>query len=147
MPEVPPTLRVTVMLVELLKEIEAEVISWLEVKVMLGRAEVLNSKPAGALSTSVTPEPALKSNLFRSSTIIEPSVVQAGEDALAALSAGMLVPPVAAVTVTAPNAWSAIKIVVETTKNQQSKTRPISGRTDRARSEFSSAFNSLLLSF
>ena len=144
MPEVPPTLRVTVMLVELLKEIEAEVMSWPDVKVMLGKAKVLNSKPAGALSTSVTPEPALKSNLFRSSMIIEPSVVQAGEDALAALSAGMLVPPMAAVTVTEPKAWPASRAVVATTKSQQSKTRPVLGRIICARSEFSLAFNSTL---
>ena len=144
MPEVPPTLRVIVMLLELLKEIEAEVMSLPEVKVMLGRAEVLNSKPAGALFTSVTPVPAPKTNLFRSSMIIEPRVVQAGEDALAALSARMLVPPVAAVTATEPKAWPASTNVVATIKRQQSKNRPVLGRIVRAGSEFSLAFNSPL---
>ena len=137
-------MRVIVTLLELLKEIEAEVISWPEVKLILGGAEVLNSKPAGTLSTNVTPEPALKSDLFRSSMIIEPSVVQAGENALAALSARMLVPPVAAVTVTEPKAWPASRAVVDATKRQRRNTCPVLGRRVCARSEFGLAFNSPL---
>ena len=118
---------VIVILLELLKEIEAEEMSWPEVKVMLGGAEVLNSKPAGALRTSVTPEPAERSDLFLSAMTIGPSVVQAGEDALAALSAEMLVPPVAAVRVTDPKRRPASRTVVASTKKQRSKARGVPG--------------------
>src|SRR5207244_98755 len=92
-----------------------------EANVTLGGAEVLNSNPAGALSTSVTPEPAPKSGLFLSAITIGPSVVQAGLVALAALSAEMLVPPVAAVMVTEPNASLASNNAAAATKGRQRK--------------------------
>ena len=96
--------RVTESVLGLLKEIEAKLMSCPEVNVILGGAEVLNSKPAGVLRIIMTPEPEAKSNLFPSRIMIGPSVVQAGEDALAALSASMFVPPVAAVIVAVPKA-------------------------------------------
>ena|SRR5437867_6562187 len=108
-PPVPPTLRVTTRVLELLNETEAEVISTPAVNVILGGAEVLNSNPAGALSTSVKPEPELISLLFPSRITIRPSVVHAGEMALAAVSARILVPPVALVIVTVPQARPAIR--------------------------------------
>src|SRR6266404_3317976 len=100
MPPVPPTLSVTVIVVELLIATEAAEMSTPDVKVMFGGAEVLNSKPAGALNMRVRFAPELKSDLFPSRTTIGPRAVQAGEIALAALSARMLVPPVALVIVT-----------------------------------------------
>src|SRR6266436_7565708 len=100
MPLVPPTVRVTVMLVVLLNATDAVEMSTPEVKVMFGRAEVSNSKPAGTFNTRVRFAPELKSNLLPSRMTIGPRTVQAGEVALAALSAGILVPPVAGVSVT-----------------------------------------------
>ena len=100
----PPTVSVTVIVVELLSATVAEEISTPEVKVMFGGAEVLNSKPVGALSTKVNPEPELKSILFLSAMAMGPSVVQAGEIALPALSAERLLPPEAGVIVTDANA-------------------------------------------
>ena len=79
----------------------AEVISWPEVKVMFGGADVLNSKPLGAFNTSV-PEP--MSLFMPSRIVIGPNTVHAGERALAALSAEMLVPFVAVVMVTVATA-------------------------------------------
>ena len=102
------------MVVESLKAIAAEEMSP-AVKVMFGVAAVLNSKPAGALSTSVIPVPALKSNLFPSLMTIEPRLVQAGADALAALSAEIFSPPVAGVIDAAANAELA-----ESKKNKSS---------------------------
>ena len=136
---------VIAIVLELLKEIDAEVMSCPEANVTLGGAEVLNSNPAGALSTSVTPEPAPKSGLFLSAITIDPSVVQAGLDALAELSAEMLVPPVAEVMVTAPKARPARRNVVAKTKRQQSKNPSVLGRIGCASSEFNAAFNLSLL--
>src|ERR1043166_9592744 len=82
----------------------AEEMSLPELKVMLGGAEVLNSKPAGAFRMSVSPEPEPISLLFPSLITIGPRVVQAGRVALAALSARILVPPVAGVSATVANA-------------------------------------------
>src|SRR5438045_6214420 len=90
--------------VVLLKLSEAAEMSAPEVKVMFGGAEVLNSNPAGALNISVTPEPVEMSDLLPSRMTMAPSDVQVGKIALAALSAEILAPPVAAVIVTAPNA-------------------------------------------
>src|SRR6266516_1281369 len=101
MPAVPPTVSVTVIVVELLIATDAEEMSTPEVKVMFGGAEVLNSKPTGAFNTKVTLAPELKSNLLPSLMTIGPKAVQAGDVALAALSARMAVPPVALVIVTA----------------------------------------------
>src|SRR6266702_2877666 len=101
MPPVPLTVSVTVIVVELLIATEAAEMSTPAVKVMFGGAEVLNSKPSGAFSTSVRFAPELKSNLLPSLMTIGPKAVQAGDVALAALSAGMLVPPAALVIVTA----------------------------------------------
>ena len=100
----PPTVSVSVMFVELLIATVAEEISTPEVKVIFGGAEVLNSNPAGALKTRVRFAPELKSNLLPSLMTIGPKAVQAGDVALAALSARMLAPPVAGVTVTAASA-------------------------------------------
>ena len=111
----------------------------------LGEAAVLNSKPAGALSTSVTPEPEPKSGLFLSAMIIGPSVVHAGEDALAALSDRILVPPVAAVMVTAPKAELVSWKAMPKTKRLQGKTLSVPGRIDCARSEFNADCASPLL--
>jgi hypothetical protein len=105
---------VTVIVVALLKESEADEISTPAVKVMFGGAEVLNSKPAGVFSTNETPEPELKSNLFPSRITMAPSDVQAGETAFAALSAEIPEPPVAAVIVTAAKARPARKTVSAT---------------------------------
>ena len=104
MPAVPPTVRVSVIVVELLIATEAEEMSTPEVKVMFGGAEILNSKPAGAFNTRVTLAPELKSNLLPSLMTMGPKAVQAGDVALAALSARMVAPPVAGVTVTAASA-------------------------------------------
>src|SRR5437588_5080199 len=71
------------------------------VKVTLGVAPVLNSKPDGAFKTSVTFVPALISGLPFSAMTIGPSVVQAGLGAVAAVSAEIAPPPVALVIVTA----------------------------------------------
>src|SRR5438105_576078 len=101
MPAVPPTVKVTVIVVELLIATEAEEMSTPEVKEMFGGAEVLNSKPAGAFNTRVTLAPELKSNLLPSLMTMGPKAVQAGDVALSALSARMLVPPIALVIVTA----------------------------------------------
>ena len=101
MPLVPPTVTVTVIVVELLIATDAAEMSTPEVKVMFGGAEVLNSKPAGALKTRVRLAPELKSNLLPSLMTMGPKAVQAGEVALAALSARILIPPVALVIVTA----------------------------------------------
>src|ERR1051325_6715782 len=98
-----PTVSVTARIVELLKAAEAEEISAPAVMATLGTAAVLNSNPAGALSTSFNPEPVEKSFLLPSVMTIGPSVVHAGEVALAALSAEMLVPLVAGVIVTNAN--------------------------------------------
>ena len=101
MPLVPPTVSVTVIVVELLTATEAAEISTPEVKVMFGSGtEVSNSKPPGTFNTRVRFAPELKSDLFPSRMTIGPRAVQAGEIALAALSARMLVPPVALVIVT-----------------------------------------------
>src|SRR5437660_7163083 len=105
MPAVPPTVSVTVIVVELLIATDAAEISTPEVKVMFGGGgEVLNSNPAGAFNTSVRFAPELKSNLLPSLMTIGPKAVQAGDVALAALSARMFAPPVAGVTVTAASA-------------------------------------------
>src|SRR6266702_1609161 len=102
MPLVPPTVSVTVIVVELLTATEAAEISTPEVKVMFGGgAEVSNSKPADAFNISVRFAPELKSNLLPSLMTMGPKAVQAGDVALAALSARMLLPPVALIIVTA----------------------------------------------
>ena len=95
--------------VELPKPIDAAVMSAPDVKVMLGKAEVLYSKPAGVFSTRIPPD-ALMSVLFPSRIVIGPSVVHTGKIAFAALSARMLVPPVAFVMVTAAKAGRAARI-------------------------------------
>src|SRR6266853_1835142 len=109
MPLVPPTVTVMVIVAELLIITEAAEMSTPEVKVMFGGAEVLNSKPAGALKTSVRFAPELKSNLLPSLMTMGPKAVQAGDVALAALAARMVAPPVAGVTVTAASAQVARK--------------------------------------
>jgi hypothetical protein len=98
------TVTVIVRVVELFTAIEAAVMSRPAKNVMLGVAAVLNSKPAGGFSTRVTAVPGSKSNLFPSSITMGPRVVQAGEVALAALSAEMLSPPLAGVIETAARA-------------------------------------------
>ncbi len=102
---VPPTVSVTVIVVELLIATDAAEMSTPEV-VMFGGAEVevSNSKPAGAFNTRVRFVPELKSNSLPSLMMIGPRAVHAGEVALAALSAAMLAPPVAGVSVTAAQA-------------------------------------------
>ena len=104
MPLVPTTVSVTVMVVGLPRATDADEISWPEAKVMFGGAEVLNWNPAGAFKTKVTFEPAPKSDLLLSLITIGPRIVHAGAVALAALSARMLVPPVAGVRVTVASA-------------------------------------------
>ena len=91
-------------IVELFSATVAEEMSWPGVNTSFGGEEVLNSKPGGAFRRRVRPEPASKSPLKPSVMTIGPKVVHAGELALAALSAGMAVPPVAGVTITLANA-------------------------------------------
>src|SRR5215212_8402357 len=92
---------------------DADVISRAAVNVIFGTDETLNSNPVGAFSTRVILLPTLKSNLFPSLTVMAPSVVQAGETALPALSAEMLVPPLAGVTEEAPKALPANSKIAE----------------------------------
>src|ERR1051325_4042733 len=82
---VPLTVNVTVNVLELLITTEAEEMSCPAVKVMLGTAVVLNSKPAGALRTSVRPVPLPLSALFPSSMMIGPTVLKPGDGAFARL--------------------------------------------------------------
>src|ERR1043166_5168110 len=95
---------VTVMVVGLPIATDADEISWPDAKVMFGGAEVLNWNPAGDFKTRVTFAPAPKSDLIFSLITIGPRIVHPGAVALAALSARMLVPPEAGVSVTVANA-------------------------------------------
>jgi hypothetical protein len=74
------------------------------VAVRFGMTAVLNAKPDGALRIRVTLVPAAKSALAPSAIVTAPRVVHAGDEALAAVSADMLLPPAAPVTVTAAEA-------------------------------------------
>src|SRR5919197_6386294 len=98
--EVPPTESVTVMVV-LVTAIEAAVMSLPEVNEPLP-APVLKLQPLGAVRMRVLLVPVAKSPLLAplSAMTMFPSVVYCGDVALAALSADMLVPPLAGVTVT-----------------------------------------------
>jgi hypothetical protein len=93
------TVSVRVMVPASVMASEALEIFLLAVKLMLGMTAVLNWKPDGALRIKVTFVPTAKSALAPSAMVAAPNVVQAGDGALAALSADMLLPPVAAVTV------------------------------------------------
>jgi hypothetical protein len=84
----------------------ALVIFRLEVNVIFGVTAVLNAKPAGVLRINVTLVPAAKSAAAPSAIVMAPNVVQAGDGALAAVSAEMLPPPEAGVTVTVAKAVS-----------------------------------------
>jgi hypothetical protein len=98
------TVKVIVRVVESETATEAAVMSNPAVKVMLGVTEVLNSKPVGAFRMRVIGEAeTVMSPRLPSRTAMGPSVVQAGDVALAALSAEMFVPPVAFVIVTVAN--------------------------------------------
>ena len=98
------TVKVIVRVVESETATEAAAISNPAVKVMLGVTEVLNSKPAGAFRMRVIGEAEnVMSVRVPSRMAMGPRVVQAGEVALAALSAEMFVPPVAFVIVTVAN--------------------------------------------
>src|SRR5882724_762097 len=77
----------------------AAVMSLPELKLMLGTAFVLNSNPTGAFKANVPP-PMPPLSLPASVITIAPKLVQAGETALAAVSAEIPLPPLAAVTVT-----------------------------------------------
>ena len=70
---------------------------------MLGTELVLNSNPAGAFRMSVPP-PMSPLEPPGSVIAIEPRLVQAGAAAFAAVSAEMLPPPLATVTLTAASA-------------------------------------------
>ena len=98
------TVRVKVRVVASVMATAALLMSLPAVKLTSGRTAVLNSKPAGALRTRVTLESAAKSLFAPSVMVIAPSVVQAGEGALAAVSADRLLPPDAPLTVTAADA-------------------------------------------
>ena len=100
----PLTVSVIVRVAELLTATDAAVILRPDVKVMFGTADVLNANPAGVFRISVTPVPAVKSELAPSFMEMGPRVVHAGEVALAAVSAKMFVPPVALVIVTVAHA-------------------------------------------
>src|SRR5260370_24772723 len=93
MEPVPPTFSVIVIAAGLVMATVAFVMSRPAVKVMFGIAEVLNSKPAGAFKTSVTPLLRAKSALFPSVMTMAPKLVHVGEEAVAALSAEIFVPP------------------------------------------------------
>src|SRR5437868_2148126 len=99
-----PTVSVMVMIVEFVITNVAEAMSRPVIKVIFGITDVLNSKPAGAFNKSVRPVPLLKSCLIPSVMTMEPSVVQAGEAALAALSAEILAPFMAEVMLTVASA-------------------------------------------
>jgi hypothetical protein len=92
-----PTVNVIVIVVELVRARVAELMSRPEMNVIFGTEEVLNSNPAGAFKMRVWPLPELKSWPLPSAMTIEPRVVQAGEAALAALSAEIFEPPLAGV--------------------------------------------------
>src|SRR6266568_3259515 len=109
MDPVPPTFSVIVIAAGLVTATVALVMSCAVVKVMFGITEVLNSKPAGAFKTSVTPLLVAKSALFPSVMTMAPKLVHAGEDALAALSAEIFVPPEAGVIETVADAEIANK--------------------------------------
>ena len=83
----PETVRVTVMVAASVMATTALPILALGAKLTLGVTAVLNSNPVGALMTNVTPVPAAKSFVTPSAIVIAPSVVHAGDDALAAVSA------------------------------------------------------------
>ena len=97
---VPDTVNVAVIVVGLLMATLAPVISAPAAKLMLGIEDVLNSNPAGAFNTKVTPDPAAKSPFAPSSILIGPKVVQAAVPPDTAVSAEMPAPPDAPVTVT-----------------------------------------------
>ena len=98
---VPETVSVSVIVVASVIATAALLISRPAVKLTLGLTAVLNSKPSGAFSTRVTPEPAAKSLLAPSVRVIAPSVVHSGAGAFAAVSADRPLPPLAPVTLTA----------------------------------------------
>src|SRR5215471_17510462 len=104
-----PTEIVIVITVELVITSVAEVISRPTRKEIFGVREVLNSKPAGAFNNSVCAVPELKSLLFPSAMTMGPRLVQAGEVALAALSAEIFEPLLAAVIVTDASAEVVLK--------------------------------------
>lgn len=95
---VPLTVITSVRFVLSPNETEAETMSRAEVNVTFGTWLVLNSKPRGVRRMNVIFVPVLKSNLLPSVTVIAPSVVQAGNVASAAVSAEILIAPVAGVT-------------------------------------------------
>src|ERR1043165_2950051 len=86
--------------VELLKATDASVMFPSGVNVISGVDAVLNSKPAGVLSTNVSPLPNAKSSLAPSAIVMAAKVVHAGEPPSAAVSAEICSPPAAPVTIT-----------------------------------------------
>src|SRR5438552_16719981 len=90
---------------------------------MFGGAEVLNSNPAGALKTRVSAGPGPKSPLLPSVITMGPKVVHAGELALAALSAGMAVPPVAGASITFANEETSRRQAYATISRKKTGTR------------------------
>ena len=107
LPIVSVSRRVVLLTVSVSVRVEASVIATealamlrLAVNVRLGVTAVSNAKPVGVFRIRVTLVPAAKSPPAFSVIVIAPSEVQAGEGALAAVSAEMLPPPLAGVKVT-----------------------------------------------
>ena len=109
---VPETVRVTVIVEASVTLAAALVIFLPTVNVALGVTAVLNSNPAGAFRIKVTPVPVAKSLVEPSAIVMVPRLVQAGEVAVAAVSASMAEPPEAPVTLTVAKAWPPAKRVI-----------------------------------
>ena len=115
----PEPVSVTVSVVESVTARLAAVMSPPEIA-MFGVIAVLNSKPAGAFRTSVPP-PISPLPLPGSAMTIEPRLVQTGVAAFAAVSAEILPPPLAGVTVTAASALLArVKEAATRTRRRKS---------------------------
>src|SRR6266699_1468617 len=139
MEPVPPTFSVIVITAGLVMATVAFVMSRPAVKVMFGiaRVLVLNSKPAGAFKTSVTPLLEAKSALFPSVMTMAPKLVQAGEDAVAALSAEIFVPPEAGVIETVADAEIANKETKAKAYASRSNTQRVGAQKGRGASRSS----------
>src|SRR6266567_2641996 len=136
MEPVPPTFSVIVITAGLVMATVAFVMSRAAVKVMFGiaRVLVLNSKPAGAFKTSVTPLLVAKSALLPSVMTMAPKLVHAGEDALAALSAEIFVPPGAGVIETVADTEIANKETKAKAYASQSNTQRVGAKKRRGAS-------------